>query len=259
MANNKRRKEGFRRVITINEHYVGPPNMTQGGYISGTMAMHLDSDTVEVTMRNPTPMGKPLVLDTSTPNRVFLYDGDKLLNEARPADLDLKLPEPISFEQAKTASLRHVTEMPYANCFGCGSARSEDDGLHLRSGPVEGRKIVATDWIPRAAAVGAGDGESVPEPIVWAAMECPTAKSMGLEGMRKPEELVVLGRMTTQVEALPRVGEPSFFMGWPIERDGRKIHIAGTLHNRAGNILVKSLLTFITLRQGVTYDSFKQG
>jgi hypothetical protein len=259
MTNQKTGDKGFGREITIDRHYVGPPNMAQGGYISGTMAVHLASDTVEVTMRNPTPMGKPLLLDTSAPDRVVIYDGDKVLNEARPADLNLDMPEPISLAQARTASLRHVKEMPYPDCFGCGSARSDDDGLHLRSGPVAGRKIVATDWVPRAAAVGADMGEPVPEPIVWAAMECPIARAMDLEEMKAPEELIVLGRMTTRVHALPTVGEACFFMGWPIERAGRKIHLAGTLHNATGQVLVATLLTFVTLRPGVTYDTVLQG
>jgi len=259
MGKEKNSDKSSRQQIIINKHFVGPPNITQGGYISGTMAMHLESSTVEVTMRNPTPMGRPVILDTNSPDRVFLYDGDKLLNEARPAELDMKIPEPISLEEAKRASLRHVTEMPYPDCFGCGSGRSEDEGLHLRSGPVEGRNLVAIDWVPRASAVGAGAGETVPEPIVWASMECPTARATEFEGIKKPDELFLLGRMTTKVNALPKVGEQCFFMGWPIERSGRKILLGGILHNEAGRILVMTRLTFITLKEGVTYDSFAQG
>jgi hypothetical protein len=82
MTNEKTGDKRGKRETTIDRHYVGPPNMTQGGYISGTMAVHLASDTVEVTMRNPTPMGKPLVLDTSEPARVVIYDEDKLLKES---------------------------------------------------------------------------------------------------------------------------------------------------------------------------------
>ena len=209
-------------------------------------------------MRHPTPMGRPLILDTGTPHRVFLCEGEKVLNEARPADLELDIPDPISFEDATKASLRHVTAMPYPNCFGCGSGRSEADGLHLRSGPVEGRNMVAIDWVPGAEAVGAPDGDEVPPILTWASMECPIARAMQIGDMRGPEELILLGRMTTKIQGLPRVGEPHFFMGWPIGRDGRKIHIGGTLHNREGELLVISRLTFITLKEGVTYDSFSK-
>jgi len=256
MAKDKNGNNTTRRQIIIDKRYVGPPNMTQGGYISGFMAMHLDSDSVAVTMRNPTPMGKPLALDTSAPDLVLLYDGDKLLNEARPVDLELEIPEPISLEEARKASLRHVTEMPYPNCFGCGSGRSEDDGLHLRSGPVQGRNLVAIDWTPRAAAVRAEEGEDVPLPITWSAMECPVGRALNLEGMKTPEELILLGRMTTKVITRPKAGQKCFIMGWPIERAGRRLEIAGTMHNETGDALVMSRLTFIILKPGVTYDSF---
>jgi len=240
-----------RQEITIGRHFEGPTDLTLGGYISGIMAVHLDSDTVEVTMRKPTFMERPLILDTGTANRVFLYDGDTLLNEARPAELDFEIPEPITLEQARKAS-RRDTVAAFPNCFGCGSARSEDDGLHLRSGPVEGRNMVAVDWTPRAAAVGAKEGEPVPETMVLTAMECPIAKAMELEAMRKPGEVAVLGRMTTKVKALPKVGEHCFFMGWPVERAGRRIEMAGTLNNAKGDVLVMCRLTFVVLREGVS-------
>ena len=153
-----------RTEITIAPRYVGPPQITQGGYVSGLMARPLDSDTVEVTMRRPTPMNTPLVLDTGTPDRVFLYEGDQLLNEARPAVLDLEPPDPITLDLARKSSQRHVTDMPYPHCFGCGSARSETDGLHLRSGPVPGRNLVATDWVPLAGAMGLRTANRSPVP-----------------------------------------------------------------------------------------------
>lgn len=241
--------------LVFDYRFEGPPHITQGGYLSGMMAVHLDSKTVEVTMRHPTPMGKPLIMDTRLPDRVLILDGDKLLNEGRPAELEIEIPNPITLEDARKASLRHVTE-PRTNCFGCGSARSEDDGLHLRSGPVEGWDLVAIDWTPSAITVGSKDDQEVPEPIVWAAMECSAARAMELGGLRQEDELFLLGRMTTEVRALPKVGQPYFMMGWPVERDGRKIKLAGTLHDQDGRLMVISQLLFITLKQGVTYESF---
>ena len=123
---------GWRREITVRKYFEGPTDLTLGGYISGLMAVHLDSDTVEVSMRKPTFLERPLILDTTTPDRVFLYDGDTLLNEARSAELEMEIPSPISFEQAKKAS-RRDTVVAFPNCFGCGSGRSENSGLHLRS------------------------------------------------------------------------------------------------------------------------------
>lgn len=255
MLSQENCKRGVRREIKIDEHYVGPPNMTQGGYISGLMAECLDSDSVEVIMRNPTPMNKALILDTTVPDRVSVYDGNKLLNEARPAELHLTIPDPISFEEAKRASLRQAKDWPFPHCFGCGSARSESDGLHVRAGRVAGHTLVATDWVPYGPAVGARKSEVVSEPFVWAAMECPTAKAMDLEGLRGANELIVLGQMTTKIITLPIVGEEYFIMGWPMERAGRKIVVGGALFDQSGKAMVLSKLIFVTLRPGVSYDS----
>jgi len=257
--NEKRLDKGGRREIVIEWRYEGPPNIAHGGYTGGVMAECLDGETVEVTMRKPTPMDKPLILDASRPDVVLLYDGDTLLNEARPAELELDLPEVISLDQARKASLRHVTEMPYPNCFGCGSGRSESEGLHLRSGPVEGRDLVAIDWIPPAAVAGVPEGQDLPKRLTWAAMECPCARAMELGGLRQPDELIVLGRLTTRVKARPKVGRPCFFMGWPIGREGRKIELAGTMHDEEGRVLVMSKFTFITLKSGMTYEAFTSG
>ncbi len=235
--------------IVFDRRFQGPFPMAHGGYLSGTMAMYLESDTVEVTMRSPTPIGKPLILDADTVDCVYLYDKDKLLNEARPAELNLDLPEPITIHDAKKASLRHVTEMPYPDCFGCGSARSENDGLHLRAGPVEGRDLVAIDWVPLPASVGAEEGREVPEPIIWASMECPVIRTMEYGRLLKSGELVLLGTMTAKILDRPRVGLPYFIMAWSAGREGRKITLSGTLHDEAGGVLVMSRLVFIILKK----------
>lgn len=75
---------------------------------------------------------------------------------------------------------------------------------------------------------------------------------MELKDLRKPEEAAVLGRMTTKIIELPVVGESHFFMGWPIERAGRRIEMAGTLNNEKGEPLVLCRLTFVVLREGVS-------
>ena len=251
MIHGKTVDRGWRRKITISKHFEGPTDMTLGGYISGLMSAHVDSDTVEVTMRKPTLMERPLTLDTTIDDKVLLYDGETLLNEARPAELEMEVHESISLEQAKKASRREAAAA-FPNCFGCGSGRTAENGLHLRSGPVEGRQVVGIDWQPPGAVVGANAGEAVPEILVLTAMECPIAKAMELDNLRKPEEMAVLGRMTTRINELPRVGGQYLFMGWPIERVGRRIEIAGTLNNEDGDILAMTRLTFVVLREGVS-------
>ncbi|MBW1888580.1 MAG: hypothetical protein JRI52_09570, partial [Deltaproteobacteria bacterium] len=91
--------------------------------------------------------------------------------------------------------------------------------------------------------------------IAWASMECPIVKATQYGGMRNPDEMALLGRMTTKVNALPKVGEQCFFMGWLIERAGRKIALGGTMHNEKGEVLMMTKLLFITLKEGFSFDS----
>jgi len=251
MTYTKTVDRGWRREISVSRHFEGPTDLTLGGHISGLMSPHLAADTVEVTLRKPTFMERPLVLDTSVEDRVFLYDGDTLLNEARPAVLDMEIPDIISLEQARKAAQRESVA-GFPNCFGCGSGRTRESGLHLRSGPVEGRNAVGIDWQPTAATVGAEEGEGVSETMVLTAMECPIARAMELNEMSKPGETAVLGRMTTRISELPIVGRQYFFMGWPVERVGRRIEIAGTLNRADGEIMAATRLTFVVLREGVS-------
>ncbi len=240
--------------IVIDEHFVGPPGITLGSYIGGRAADYLESDAVSVSRQAPAPMGRPIRVDSES-DRVRFFDRDTLLIEAQPATLDLALPEPIDLADAKRASLRHIKEMPYPDCFGCGSNRSDDSGLHLRSGPVAERNMVAIDWLPRPQAVGAAEDEAVSPLMTWAALECPLARALELPGMKTPDELIVLGRMTARIDASPRVGHEHFFMAWPLERAGRRLEIAGTLHDSEGALLAAAALTFVVLKAGVSYDS----
>ncbi|MHA1569547.1 MAG: hypothetical protein ACTSXZ_08755, partial [Alphaproteobacteria bacterium] len=135
MGYKKTVDRGWRREIIVSRHFEGPTDITLGGHVAGIMSVHVDSDTVEVSLRGPTPLEKPLILDTTAPDVVRLYDGESLLNEARPGNLTLDVPDPITYEQAQKAALRD-TVTPFENCFGCGSGRRLDNGLHLRAGPV---------------------------------------------------------------------------------------------------------------------------
>jgi len=236
-----------RQSITIDHRYEGPPGITLGGYLSGLLASHLESDSVSVTMLKPTPMGRSLIIDTSETDRVCLYDGDVLLNDARPVEWTLSLPEPISYEQAKRASLRD-TVSAYPNCFGCGSGRAEHDGLHLRAGPVDGSNVVAIDWTPDKTVVGEDSEGRVPQIMLLTAMECPIAKALAAGQLLQPDEQIVLGRVTTKLIRSPEIGEACYFMGWPIERAGRRIELAGALFDQTSNALVTVRHTFVVPR-----------
>lgn len=237
-----------RTEVVFDERFQGPFSMIHGGYVSGFMAMRINNDTVEVTMRNPTPAKKSLTVESETPDRIFLYDEDLLLIEARASELNVEMPVPITIDVATQSSLRHVTEWSLPNCFGCGTDRSEDGGLHLRAGPVEGRNMVAVDWVPCTANIGVDVDREVPKPFAWAAIECTAIQAMNYSGLMKPEEMVILGRMTTKIQSLPKVGHSCFITGWPVGREGRKITVAGSIHDETGGLLLVSQLVFILLQ-----------
>ena len=203
-------------------------------------------------MRKPTPLGTPLVLDTSEVNRVVLYQGETILNEACPSTLELEAPVTIEIEEAVQASRRNTVN-PFPDCFGCGSSRAEDDGLHLRAGPVEGKDVVAIDWVPSAAVMGGKDCDELSVRMALTAMECPIGRAMEIGKLLAKEELVVLGRITTKLIRTPRIGEQCFFLGWPIDRVGRRIELAGMLNDQSGSPLIMARLTFVVLREGVTF------
>lgn len=178
MAEGTNNTHNSPREVIIDPRFEGPTDIALGGCISGFMADYIKAETVEVTMRASTPMGKKLQVYVEAPDHVVMRDGDTLLNEARAAELELEVPAPISLEEATEAAERHIANS-FPNCFACGSGRRQDNGLHLRSGPVAGRNLSAIDWTPNPAAVGVAAGEpisgppwSVPLPGSWVPAAC---------------------------------------------------------------------------------------
>ena len=57
---------------------------------------------------------------------------------------------------ARTAVRRFVEfkKDDFHRCFVCGAERAVGDGLCLRTGPIDGSEIVATEWIPHENSVG---------------------------------------------------------------------------------------------------------
>ena len=104
-------------------------------------------------------------------------------------------PAPRSYDE-----LPHDPDLDITVPFACGTDRSPDDALCLRTGPLPGSARRAAAWTPT---------ESTAE-IVWAALDCPGAWASGIAGRE-----MVLGTMTARVHALPVVGAPCVVMAWP--------------------------------------------
>ena len=193
--------------LVIDRHFRGPTESANGGYTCGILAS-LFHGPVEVTLRLPPPLERPLELSLDDDRgHLELSDGDSLVAEAAPTDLELDLPDPVAFDAAAAAALPEGDkESTFPECFVCGWSR--DDGLGIYAGPVEGRDVVAATWTPRS--------DHVAPEFVWAALDCPGAYAVhgGERGMP------VLGRLTARVEHLPHAGESCVVMAWPLGRRG---------------------------------------
>lgn len=207
-------------AILIDRRFRGPDDSGNGGYSAGLFAAALGGGgVVEVTLRLPPPLEQPLELRADG----TVVQGDAVVAEVRPGELELDPAPRVPFEEAAAAQAPDL-ESPFPHCFVCGHARG-GDGLHLHAGPVPGRAVHAAPWIVAGDAVG-------PE-FAWAALDCPGAYATGAVG----RGVIVLGRLTARVDRAPEAGERCVVVGWDLGADGRK-HGAGTaLYGEAGELL----------------------
>jgi hypothetical protein len=185
-----------------------------------------------VTLRRPPPLGQPLRLERAD-RRVELFDGEALVAEAAPADVDVEVPEPVSIADAETAARRYpgFERHAFPTCFVCGPERAEGDGLRIFAGRVEGRDVFAAPWTP---------SESRPE-LVWAGLDCPGAIAVGF-----PERgETVLGRFAARIDRLPVAGEPHVVVAWPLGEERRKLYAGTALFTAAGEPLARARATWI--------------
>ena len=219
--------------ITFPRRYRGPLTSANGGYACGRLAAFVDADEVEVTLRLPPPLDRPLAVEPDG-DGARLLDRDALVADARPAPVEVTPPDPVSLEEAAAARERHVRDWSseFGECYVCGV---RDDGLQVRSGLVREREPL------HAAPVALL--ESSPE-FVWAAIDCPGAYAVGAEGRGD----IVLGRMTAKVLHVPGAGEACIAASWPLGEDGRKLFAGTALFAGDGELLALARQTWIVPR-----------
>lgn len=245
-------------TVTISGRFNGPPESANGGYACGATARLLTdgSETeapVEVTLRRPPPLDRPLRVERR-PDGVALYDEDEVVSEARPAELQLDLPAPISPEQAMQAAERFDTEAyaerhPFPRCFTCGPDRREGDGLRIFPALTDGGKqLVAWPWRP---GISVADGESglVDLPVIWASLDCPSGLARFASSQLDSQIDAVLGRMTTIVHRRPAAGELTVASGWAISDEGRRQLSGSALWSATGEVLAASQTVWIVLSE----------
>jgi hypothetical protein len=222
-------------ALTIDERFNGPPGSANGGYTCGLLAGFLDG-AAEVTLRRPPPLGRQLEVARSD-GGVRLRDGEDLVAEAMPAEVELEPPEPVDVQEAAFAAAHYpgFERHAFPTCFVCGPERREGDGLRIFAGPVPGRELFAAPWVAP---------DEVSEQLVWAALDCPGAIAVGF-----PERgETVLGRLAARVDRVPEPCEPCVVAAWPLGEDGRKLYAGTALFSERGAPLAVARATWIIPR-----------
>jgi len=233
--------------LVIDKRFNGPPNSGNGGYVSGVLARGF-SGPAAVTLRLPPPLERPLDLVCDADGQRRLLDGERLVGEAKPAQLSLEVPPPVTFAEAEVAARRYTgfDNHTFNSCFVCGPQRAVGDGLRIFPGQVDDRALVAAPWIPDPS-LADPDGV-VRSEFVWAALDCPGAFAIYLE---VPGIVTVLGRFEVELLAPVRAGARHVVTGWPIRHDGRK-HFAGTaLFDEQGTLLARAHAIWIEIPRPV--------
>jgi hypothetical protein len=224
------------RSITIDRRYRGPTGSGNGGYVAGRLAELCGAAAVEVTLRRPPPLERPLAVARDG-GRLLLLDGKDVVAEAAAVEPELEAPPGVTPAVAASASAAYpgFESHLFPECFVCGPARAEGDGLRIFPGPIPGAGgDVAAPWLARDAGAA----------VVWAAIDCPGAFAIGLEG----RGAILLGRMAAELRRAPTDGEGCVVVGRFLGEDGRKLHAATALYGADGDLLAAARQTWIAPR-----------
>jgi hypothetical protein len=205
--------------------------------------------TAEVTLEAPPPLDVSLRLLPFEGSGVALVDdAGRRIARGKPATLAIDVPAPPTFAEGEDATSRYIGhhDHPYPTCFVCGPERSAPDALGLRPGPVKGRAIVATPFVPDVSLADA-DGV-VRSEFVWASLDCPSY--FGHASFEPVEARILLGRLTATIAERPHAGERCVVIGWSLGRQGRKIRCATALFGENGTSYAQAEAIWIVLPPG---------
>ncbi|CAL9388803.1 hypothetical protein SUDANB121_01221 [Nocardiopsis dassonvillei] len=249
-------------TITIPTTHNGPDGSGNGGYSAGLLAARLTAvggPAVQVTLRVPPPLGRPLTVEEDAGAAVRLTDPRatdakaRLVAEAETVtapDTPAVPGAPVDPATARDAESRFagLALHPFPRCYSCGPERAEGEGLRLFAGQVRAGEgpdgagnTVACTWTPHPA-LDDGCG-TVGLPDLWAALDCPGGWSSDVAG--RP---AVLGRITVQALRAPRIGGTHVVAGYLDSVDGRKIRTGSALYDADGQVLAQAWATWIALR-----------
>ena len=229
--------------ITIENRFCGPPDSGNGGYTCGLLANFI-SGPAEVTLRNPPPLNTTLTVEEIEKDRFHLFDKDKLIAEAVPADLELNPPDPppIAIIDESTIMKEDIKDHYYPTCFVCGPERDEGDGLLIFPGPIKGKTYLAASWKPSPAF--SDKTGHIKDEVIWATMDCPGGWAVAQKKMR----IIMLGRLVVHIIERIKPNDRFIVMGWTISEDGRKIYAGSALYSAEGKLYAKGKATWIEVK-----------
>jgi hypothetical protein len=197
------------------------------------LARYIDG-TAAVRLRIPPPLDTPMEVRKQD-GVVALFYKNEMVASARPATVDIDIPEPPDFAGATAASGRYrgFVSHFYPGCFVCGPERKPGDGLRIFAGPVEAGHgpdgMVAAAWVPDATLQDA-TGFVAPE-YLWAALDCP-----GAYAFPEPSNgALLLGELAVSIRGRVAPGEKCVLTGWEISREGRKHYTGTALFGESGD------------------------
>lgn len=220
----------------MDPRFNGPPGSGQGGWSAGLLADVVGGAAVEVSLLRPPPLGRPLRVAGGE-----ALDGDDVVLRAqRVAAVAVEPRPPVAADLARATTSPWDERHPFPTCFACGPERAEGDGLRLFAGRARDDGTYAVAWTPDPAF-----GDPVPRPLLWAAMDCPTAAPLVDPPPRRP---LVLARLAVQQHAPVRAGAEHVVGAWTVAVDGRKRRAAAALWAAGGELLAVASALWIELR-----------
>jgi hypothetical protein len=222
-------------MVTIPRQFNGPPDSGNGGWVCGLIAQARlgqgHEGPTSSRLRMPPPLATPLAWEHDTDESRLLTHGGAVVGTAGPGSFTREPPPFVDAEavRAGLAAYPGFTTHPFDQCFTCGTARGDGDGLRIFSGPV-GDDLTAGPWVVHEA-FGEPDG-TVGTPVAWAALDCPGgwAADFSVQPM-------VLGTMTAEVYSSPVVGRTYHAVGQLARRDGRKFFTGTALYSPDGELV----------------------
>lgn len=229
--------------VRIDRRFNGPRRSANGGFAAGSIALHVDAETVTVVLERPVPLERDLDVVDDHRGGVVVLRGARRLARAFPGRLaETQLPGAPSYDEALAARARHPLagmRHPLSDCVVCGPRRS--DGMHVTPGPLAGDPHrLAAPWSvdPRFAHAGQADYAAV-----WGALDCTSYPAAALHA----RVLCLLGAMTARIERRPRVGEHLVVHSWTREQHGRRHETSIAMVDARGAVVARADATWIAL------------